>query len=406
MAISANINNSYNNIVNFKNTDNNVTIVIDYTGADSAYTYKLTYTADGTTYVEPSPSVTFTNSTSGTLSWTIATTNILNSLNDNENFKIKLTSIETPVDTTTINSRARIISMNSGLVPSNDMTVSDIINLVWNNVYTDNEYLNIHFSIDSGSDTIYKYNNNNLVISNRTSFPFVAGDPTNNINMPSGGSITFTLQSTTDYNYKYTFTAFTILNNTNTSQWKIQDDNGSGTMDRFAYTERYELGSRVAGEKALYGDEFITLGQIELGTGLKGYHREDDGTISGKDTVAKYYAARNLLLELDSSDPLFDKPQTKVVDISTLSGWQSLSGTLSYGTLKSLEITHNFGLTNISKIQVEIKEKDLNTYTNPNMSSMLQWEPLTNNTIRLYYVDKSSIVSGDRFWTIKIVEIL
>jgi hypothetical protein len=402
------INNTYNNIVNFKNTDTSVGLSIAYTGANSANTYRLTYTVDGSTYIDPS--VSFTGSAAGNLPWTVTKSSILNSVYDNENFKIKLTSIEVPADYDILDSRARVISMDSDIPPIGGMTISDIINLRWNNIYQDNEQLYLHFKVNSGADTIYQYNGSNISLSNRKSFPFIASDPTNNINMASGGTLEFTLKSTTDQYYSYTFTSFVLLTDSSASQWKIADDSGNGTMDRYAHTERYELGTRTAGEKALYLDEFLTLGQVELGQGLKGYHREDDGTIVGKDTTAKYYSARNLLIELDPTNQLLQNPKSYTVDIShtgpTDTNWID-STELTYGKIRTRTIIHNFGLTaNASKIQVEIKEKDELSYDSPIASSRIQWEPSTGNTIKLYYVDKSSVYSGSRYWTIKIVEIV
>jgi hypothetical protein len=402
------INDVYNNIVNFKNTDTVKTLSIAYTGANSANTYRLTYTADGTTYIDPN--LAFTGFSSGNVNWTISKSSLLNSLYDNDNFKIRVTSIEVPSDTYTLDARARVISMDSGSVPADGMTVSDLLNVKWSNIYKDNEPLYLYFKVNGGASTKYTYGGSNLILTNRKNFPFIVADTTSNISMVSG-TLDFTLQSTTDSHYSYTFTTMNILTDTNTSgQWKIVDSTGSGAMDRFAHTERYELGSRTAGEKALYADEFLTLGQVELGQGLKGYHRENNGTISGKDSAVKYYSARNLLIELDSTDLLFKKPQTYTLDIShngpSDANWAD-GADLSYGKVRARTITHNFGLTaNISKIQVEIKEKGNTNYDSPASSSQLQWEPSTGNTITIYHIDKSSMYPGNRYWTIKIVEIM
>ena len=59
--------------------------------------------------------------------------------------------------------------------------------------------------------------------------------------------------------------------------------------------DRTELNSRVAGEKALYEDEFITASQVEAGTGITLKWRKLDGSLTGYSTVAA--KGGNLVIE-------------------------------------------------------------------------------------------------------------
>lgn len=59
--------------------------------------------------------------------------------------------------------------------------------------------------------------------------------------------------------------------------------------------DRTELNSRVAGEKGLYEDEFLTAGQVEAGTNVTLRWRNIDGSLTGYPTVAS--KGGNLVIE-------------------------------------------------------------------------------------------------------------
>jgi hypothetical protein len=62
--------------------------------------------------------------------------------------------------------------------------------------------------------------------------------------------------------------------------------------------DRTELNSRVAGEKALYEDEFITASQVEAGTGITLKWRKLDGSLTGYSTAAA--KGGNLVIEANA----------------------------------------------------------------------------------------------------------
>lgn len=65
--------------------------------------------------------------------------------------------------------------------------------------------------------------------------------------------------------------------------------------------DRTELNSRVAGEKAIFEDELITLSQLEAGNGVSLKYRDASGALAGYTTTAAY--GYNVVIEADGTVP-------------------------------------------------------------------------------------------------------
>ncbi|HRS00945.1 MAG TPA: hypothetical protein P5545_00155, partial [Bacteroidota bacterium] len=171
---------------------------------------------------------------------------------------------------------------------------------------------------------------------------------------------------------------------------------------------RYETGMRVSGEKAIWLDEFITLGQIEFGYGMRGRVRSKTGQLPDYETgaldgVDRLLKSRNVVIEIDPNEiPTQRPPRVKVgyVMLTMKSQYDTEYGQVWYG-----DIAHNWQLEDTKLYNFilqlnQVRDNYGDTYTHlesfqPLANDIVPWyNVLDANTIRVWGVKKGTTFPG------------
>jgi hypothetical protein len=142
--------------------------------------------------------------------------------------------------------------------------------------------------------------------------------------------------------------SFLIDTTANYSKTFLSFVDGESISDRYG-TTRTVMEGRTAGEKAVYADEYVTVSQVEAGTGIRVIQRDNLGRADAgdPDDVTNYYKAWNLIVETDPSI-IKRSPRSLVgtIDFNTATTKNSLRNTTGqyYGEVWSHSLTHDWNL--------------------------------------------------------------
>lgn len=167
------------------------------------------------------------------------------------------------------------------------------------------------------------------------------------------------------------------------------------------YPARKELMARVAIEKAKLVDEAIALAQVEAGDGIQIFQRDSLGKcIALNDAVEKIPRAYNLVYRVKHDAQRIPRPPRAIEQYLDFIANGTLVSTdpYNYGKWVYIDITHSWDLTTIgnslfrtgqTKYSFKIEFEDVTLTGNSNdalpvNNSVLRWEALDGNTIRVY----------------------
>lgn len=192
--------------------------------------------------------------------------------NDDHYALVKAKDITPPTTTYTVADRTALFALYPVYRDQTARVTSD--NSYW--IHFGGYWVRLVQKVNTGTVTAYGVTATIYTITiPQSDFPKIG-----NIGIQPGGYYDLCWQNNGLHAYQYDAT-FNVL----PSGYRIYDE----------IPDRTELNSRVAGEKALFEDEFITASQVEAGSGIAIKWRKIDGSLSGYTTEA--IKGGNLVLE-------------------------------------------------------------------------------------------------------------
>jgi len=340
----------------------------------------------------------------------------------NDNFRIKIEDATTPAHFAIANCKIRYIAVRitipsvSDIVPEGSdkdtYGYADLFNIRWDRIYED-EYTvyNVEYNLNPTGDvgwTPFNAERGYLdsapgtTLTHLKEYAFRLIDDPDYTPLTSTWSARFRLIAPDDNNY-YDVTRYITFHQENihpTSPiFVTSDPDGLNTGN--TPPVRYETGMRVSGEKAIWLDEFLTLGQIEFGYGMRGRVRSKTGQLPDYETgaldgVDRLLKSRNVVIEIDPNEiPTQRPPRVKVgyVILTVRSQYDTEYGQIWYG-----DIAHNWQLEDAKLYNFILQLNQVRDNYGDPYNHLESFQPLYNDVVPWYNVLDANTI---RVWGVK-----
>jgi len=292
----------------------------------------------------------------------------------------------------------------------------EILNLTWTNLYDNGDIYNL-WRYNGTSWLKMSYSGHIIKFSNLKNIHFKYTDCFGSISTPSVGNKFRITKDGVDYDvtngYHLDFNYVTFIPLAADGNL-VFTEGTSGYKDEGRPSGRYYIGDRVGGEKAIYIDEFMTLGQLEFDGNIRARVRDIagrlpniDGTIPA-DAPLDLARAFNIRIE---TNPVSESAQyVKQINFETCEAVTSYSyeswkwGVWHYYDLEVLEITgadadliQVWGTNPFLDGRYDCTYKSISSTTNhdqPSTTYTLYFEPRNSGaTLRFFSLVKKGIAS-------------